>query len=257
MFSWRMRFLHCFVLSLIIAGTSINAAPRTKCPPREHWVVPHHRRAYTRGDGTFVSASEIEGYCRKNSSDFHVWNIKLKNGRPPSWRFGAEKSVDWTAEETERALEALEETPSFLRNLDVDAIYRMKEASNPANPAAMHGTDIVLYDKAFDSTEILAHILNHEMAHLLFDTLSQKDQISYRSTARWEEKRQLGPPTYVPGRPESQFLRPNGRLSYEEDFADNVAAFIHQPSRLKAVSPEIFGWMDKHLKPRLSKGSRK
>lgn len=257
MFSYGMHFLPTVVLILLIVLGPLEAAPDIKCPPREHWVSPHHRSAYTRGDGTFVKATEVEGHCRKNSNDFHVWNIKLKNERPPSWRFTTEKSADWTVEERERVFETLEETPSFLRNLDIDAIYRMKESKSPANPAATHGPDIVLYDKAFDSTEVLAHVLNHEMAHRLFDTLPPKEQISFRATAKWEEKRVNGPLTYAPGRPESKFLRPNGRLSYEEDFADDVAAYIHQPNRLKAVSPEIFGWMEKHLKPKFSKGSQK
>lgn len=129
------------------------------------------------------------------------------------------------------------------------------ESGVPDNPGATHGADIVLYDKAFDSDQVLTLILNHEMAHRLLETLTRDELKSFLDAAKWKAKRVGGARTYVAGRPESQFLRPNGKLSYQEDFADDVAAYIHQPNRLKAVSPELFLWMEKHLKPRLTKRS--
>jgi len=181
----------------------------------------------------------------------------MKNGRPPSWRFNAEKSTDWTVEERERVFDALEETPSFVKNLEIDSIYRMKESRSPENPAAANGATIVLYDKAFDTSQNLTHILNHEIAHRLFETLPSKERESFRVAAKWIEKRTNGEVSYVAGRPESKFMRPNGKISVEEDFADGVAFFIHQPSRLKATSPEVFQWMEQNLKPKLDNRGRK
>lgn len=166
----------------------------------------------------------------------------------------SERPANWIPEEIERVLEALSETPKLLKGLDINAIYRMKESVNPENPAANHGGDIVIYDAAFEPKYKLAHVLDHEMAHLLFGALSEREKKAFRDAAKWgltESK------TFVPGRPEGQFLRKNGMLSPDEDFADSVTAYIHEPQKLKKVSPETFGWMERHLKPKIMTGSVK
>jgi len=76
-----MRLLLIIFAIYFISRSQAGPETGNKCPPREHWVSPHHRRAYTRGDGTVVKATDVKGHCRKNSGDFHVWNLKLRNGK--------------------------------------------------------------------------------------------------------------------------------------------------------------------------------
>ncbi len=49
-----MKFL-IMALFFILRVTSAEAA---SCPKGEHWVSSHHRSAYYRHDGVFVSATE-------------------------------------------------------------------------------------------------------------------------------------------------------------------------------------------------------
>ncbi len=139
-------------------------------------------------------------------------------------------------------MEALAEIPNFLKNQDFDAIYRMHHPDNPENPAATQGNNIALYDPAFDSKYNLARVLAHEMAHRYFTGLSNEDQASFRNAAKWIVD-SGSPSGFKPGRPVDHFLRPNGMLSYYEDFADDVASYALNPAALRAKAPGVFSWM--------------
>ena len=43
----------------------------------------------------------------------------------------------------------------------------------------------------------------------------------------------------------------DGKLSADEDFANNIEYFMFDPDQLKVTSPQIFGWIQKHLKQQL------
>ena len=43
----------------------------------------------------------------------------------------------------------------------------------------------------------------------------------------------------------------------DEDFADDIATYFLKPADLKAKSPKIFGWMEKHLAPTLKRRIQK
>src|SRR5687767_5074321 len=103
-----MHLLLAFMLlPLFLSAATGN--PKA-CGPEEHLVSAHHRRAYTRGDGTLVRATDVVAHCRKNPSGYHQWISKLKSDKP-SWSPKAGKIANWTTEEIERVLEALEEIP--------------------------------------------------------------------------------------------------------------------------------------------------
>ena len=148
-------------------------------------------------------------------------------------------------------MEALSEIPDFLKR-DFDSIYRMKNLANPDNPASVRGTTVVVYDAAFDPKHNLTHILAHEMAHRYFEGLTESERESFRRAAGW-----VGTSSPRPGRPATEFLRPNGMLSPDEDFADDIATYFLKPADLKAKSPKIFGWMEKHLGPKLKRRNHK
>ena len=156
-----------FLYFLLIAVSASNAdAVSNTCPPGHHWVKEHHRRAYYRAEGTLVSAADVAAHCRKNPSGFHSWSGLLKEGRPPSWRRPNEQSKNWLVEETERMLEALGETPTILKEQGIDGFFRMAKADAPGNPASLRGTNVVVYDDAFEKEHVLAHVLAHEQHFL-------------------------------------------------------------------------------------------
>jgi hypothetical protein len=239
------------VILLAIITTSIKAE---RCAPGEHWVSPHHRRTYHRADGTFVKAANVSGHCQGNPSDYDVWNPKLMDGRPMSWRHNSEESKKWTSEERERVLETLGETPSLLKNRNINGIYRMGASDYPDNPASNNLSDFVLYDNAFEDEKYnLTHVLNHELCHRLFDDMSTEDQRAFQQAGGWREEKRNGKTVLVNDRREEQFVRKNDMLSPIEDFADSVTAYIHEPTKLKRIAPSVFGWIDKHFGPKLKK----
>ena len=234
-----------FISLLIVCALAAPKNPATQCGPGSHWVRAHHRRGYIKGDGTVVKETDVRAHCQTNPKGYAEWEPKLLNGKPKYWGPTTDQPGEWTVEERERALEALSEIPDFLKN-ELDNIYRMKNLNHPENPASTRGANTIVYDAAFDSNQKLAQILAHEMAHRYLEGLSDADKNSFRKAAKW-----LGSSGLQPGRPKGQFLRPNGMLSYHEDFADDMATYILDPNALKSVSPEIFGWMEKHVGPKL------
>lgn len=235
---------------MVLYAFAASKNPTNQCGPGSHWVSAHHRRGYIKGDGTIVRETDVIAHCQKNPSDYGKWEPRLKNGIPKFGGSNIDKRAEWTAEERERLLEALGEIPDFLKE-DFDRIYRMKNLDHSENPASVLGTTLVLYDAAFRSDQNLAQIITHEMAHRYLEK-HEGEKESFRKAAKW-----IGSSKFQPGRPEDQFLRPNGMLSYHEDFADDMAAYIFRPESLKAKSPEIFQWMEKHIGPRLKRGGRK
>jgi hypothetical protein len=239
------------VLLLVVPAGSVLSAQKA-CPPGEHWVNAYHRRAYSRGDGTFVSAADVKAHCHGNPANYHFWVSKLKSGRP-LWRPDAEKASDWAAEEVERVLEVLDETPNLLKDNNIKAIYRLKESIPPGNPASTNLNDIVLYDDAFEPPFNLTHVLDHELSHRVFEKLSDGEKGSFRRIAKWKKDSRVKD-HFTPKRSDKEYVRPNAMLSPEEDFADDLTEYVHQPAKLEKMYPPIFDWMKKHIGPKLKNG---
>jgi len=256
MWFFQTMFRRWKLVLLIWALAGGEIALTATCPIGQHWVSPHHRRAHHRGDGTFVSATDVKGHCRHNTSDYATWHPKLRNDRPRSWGPHKEDTSVWSVEETERILEVLEKIPALLKELGPEAIYRSRKSAVPGNPASTNFGSLVLYDSAFDSEFNLAHVVTHEFAHRLYESLSDFERGTFLSAAKWRTDQKRGK-AFIAGRPEAEFIRRNGMLSPAEDFSDDVATYLHQPQKLKSISPGIYQWMEGHLKSKLGVGRKK
>ena len=211
-----------------------------KCRSTEHWVDSYYKRPYVKGNGKPISGEQIKGHCKQNSSDYPTWNQKLKDGKPESWPHKSEQAAKWTVEERERVLEALEETPKLLKDTNLYGIFRVREAIDPNNPASNDYADIVIYDKAFSPDYNFTRILNHELAHRLYENLSEEEKIQFQDAGDWiidSSGRAKA------GRPLKQFVRKNDMLSPTEDFADDVTEYVHAPERLKSTAPKVYRWI--------------
>ena len=102
---------------------------KQQCPSGLHWVRPHPRRAYTRSDGTHVSATQVRAHCQGNPPAYAVWNPRLKSGFPTKWENKSEKARPWAEDEKERVLEALSVLPDDLLAKSVEGIYRLEKYS--------------------------------------------------------------------------------------------------------------------------------
>ncbi len=223
-----------------------------KCKTGEHEVQAHRERGFYHGNDKYQKPQEIKAHCEKNSSDYKTWRERLKIGRPVFWMFPKEKTAEWTPEELERVLIAVQETPDLLKREDIDGIYRMHQATDPANPASRRGVDVVLYDEAFSEDQNLTHVLDHELAHRLYGSLSDDERSDFAKAGEWKEESGR----MVPKRNEKGFVRMNGMLSPEEDFADDVTIHSQQPKKLKKTAPKVYQWMEKNIGPKMKRGAK-
>jgi hypothetical protein len=240
--------------ALIVCLSAQHAFALLDCGPGKYRVAAHHRSAYYEGDGTFVNESDVKEHCRARSAAYDFWNPKLKSGRPESWGLTNEKNAEWSTAERERVLKILEGLPLLFRQLSPTGIYRLREAREPKNPGLTTLGRIVLYDVAFAKDYRLALVLTHELAHRLFEELSPEEQNSFRSAAGWRVRVSKNQASFVPSRPKSQYVRPNGMLSPMEDFSDDIAAYLHDPRTLKKVAPRVYDWIMRNLGDKLKDG---
>jgi hypothetical protein len=65
-FAPSFKLILC-VLVVGFAETSgaVTAVTDQKCSPGQHWVRSHSRGAYTRSDGTLVSATHVQAHCQR------------------------------------------------------------------------------------------------------------------------------------------------------------------------------------------------
>ena len=242
----------CFSIGNFAFATEKSKA--TKCLPGHHWVKAHGRRAYIRGDGVFVSASFVKAHCQSNPSGYEFWQPKLKAGTPQIWPHKTEKFKSFTASETERVLDALGEVPDILWSENVHEIYRAAKSKDFPNPASSTDGLVVLYDTAFDSKLNLTRVLSHELAHQKYLDLSQEDKESYWFPMNWIPiSRKEG--IFV-SRQEG-FVQDDGRVSPEEDFANNIEWYLFQPEALKKTTPHAFNWIKNYFGDKLKMKGKK
>ncbi len=248
-----------FSIFILVCSICFSAAPKGQpqnCPKGEHWVRPHHRRAYFRADETFVSASNVSGHCQKNPAGFDHWNPRKKTGLPPGWEYPKEKPKTWSEEEWERVLEALSELPEILWVPTIEGIYRMEKSRVHPNPAAGEPKSIGLYNPAFESKHTLTQLLAHELAHELYRNLPPADQESYRKATHWFEGQVGGKRFTVLGRSENKFVEPDGVDSPAEDFSNNIEYYLFNPKKLELVTPSAYNWIQNQYGDRLKLRSR-
>ena len=228
------------VLSFVSSAQGATVAP---CAKDEHWVRAHNRRAYLRGDGTFVSAANVSAHCQKNPPSYALWAPKLQSGMPPGWLLQVEKLSAWTDEEKERVLEALSFLPEKLLVESVQGLYRLRKSSSfESNPGAGFANSIVLYDSAFNSKQDLSRILAHEFAHKLYHRLTPEDARSYNAAAEWGVFRTKGGQTiFVPMR--ESYVEDDGREGPNEDFSNNIEYYLFASNTLKKGTPKVSEWI--------------
>lgn len=119
----------------------------------------------------------------------------------------------------------------------------------PSSEAASTDEFIILYPRAFSEPSNLERVIAHEVVHVLIlkewaDSFKKYKEISGWSGINANEYRK------------GEFVEHDGKMSAEEDFANNVEYFLFDQTALKDKSPNIFSWLQKNLgqKLRLGKG---
>jgi hypothetical protein len=254
----RLAGMAFAALPLVLSSLGFAATGHPACPPGQHWVNAHHRRAYIRANGTPVSASHVQAHCQTNPPSYAVWSDRLKAGMPPRWEHKGEKLKPWTEEERERVLEALADLPDLLLGLPVQGIYRLSKSDpDSENPGAGHGSDIALYDAAFSSDQNLSRVLAHELAHVLYDRFTQLDARAYNVAARWKVTRTPNRnQVFIPRM--DGFVEEDGAEGPNEDFSNNIEYFLFNSKILLEKTPKVYDWIRKRYGEKFKlKGSGK
>jgi len=125
---------------------------------------------------------------------------------------------------------------------------------NPATNSTSRPSAIAIYDTAFSGKYVLDEILFHEIAHLFYRQISDELKDSYylkmnwfsvdRAKNKWISRK-------------DGFVTDDGRISPEEDFANNLEFYLFHPEKLKTVTPNAHSWIKENFgKISLQKGCR-
>ncbi len=232
-------FIHLVLLITPLFATSAN------CPLGEYSVKSHNRRAYVRADGTFVNATVVSSHCRKQRESDNYWHDKFEISRPSDWPHKQEILKSWTVEEKERVLDAICELPDSIWKNSKYKLYRMKKSKDGKNPATSANGILVLYDTAFTQKNVLSRVIAHEFAHEVYGNLKSSDAQDYHFATNWFEVNTNGKRLRLARK--DGFVADDGRVSPEEDFANNLEFFLFDDKSLKSKTLNAYKWIADHF----------
>ena len=221
----------------LLAG---NFSFADECPNGEYWVNSHFRRAYVRYDGTYVSATDVSGHCRKNPRGYEKWHQRLSNERPEFWKYEQEKSKKWTTEEANRIYDAISIFPQVLLDLGKVEIHRMIESVSKGNPASTNMNNVILYDSAFKFKVHAEQILAHELSHILYRNIPAGQKKDFAIASGWEKLKQRSSWRFGSKKP---VIESDSRSSIEEDFANHIEHYLFKNKSLEKSSPKAYKWI--------------
>jgi hypothetical protein len=218
-----------FLIFFVLSGNVLAE----KCPDGAYSVISHYRSDYTRQDGTYVSAANVKESCRPYTF-LKPLKVTTKNEMPLNWPNKKEKFKRWTAKEKKELKLILKSLPNILTQIGELKIFRANQSKWPENGATTAAEEniITLYDKA--ESYGLKKVLVHELSHILWKNLDRSNKEKYFSDADWA----LNTKGEVINQ-RAVISEEDGRLSPEEDFANNVEHLITNKNYKKKISPAI------------------
>lgn len=193
------------------------------------------------GMDTMSCNEECEELCQNHCAKIDSnWRTKLSDKGPKNWPIKSEKFKPISLSDRKKILKALSKLPDSISDISIKGISRADRSVDFPNPASHGDESIVLYDTAINSNN-LDRILAHELAHELYDDLSKEEKDSYKVAVNWIEVNIKGKEMTVDRG--SGFVKEDGKLGPEEDFANNVEFYLYEKSRLKAVTLNAHNWL--------------
>lgn len=233
-----MKF-YLLIFFMLWGGMSVEVYAEP-CPSGKYFVQGHSRQAYYRNDGTHVSKAVISSYCKQYRSDGAL-KLKFNPNNPKRWPHKKEKFKKCTQKQKNQIQKALIDLPKILTNVGSLKLHCAKKSVYSNNPAASAPISkvIVLYNSAF--TEDIKRYIAHELAHILYDRLSDFEKKSYRDASGWEVRNGQ----YRIKR--KKFSAPDGASDPDEDFSNNVEYYLVENKEFKKRFPKISKWIKKLL----------
>ncbi len=233
------------IFGLILFFCFVTKARALECTSSQYLVQSHFRKAYVRSDGTHVSSSQVKAHCKELTRELIFLKDRFKNGIPQDWPHRKEISKKWTESEKQRIIEAVATFPEDIIRDSIEGLYRLNKSKDYPNPATSSDKVITIYDSAFDPNRNISRILAHEFLHHAYRDLAEKNRQDYRRATGWRLELEKDGKIYWVGR-ESGYVEEDGKLSHEEDFANNVEHFLYDSDKLRKVTPAAYEWIKKH-----------
>ena len=210
-----------------------------QCPTGKYPVKAHIRTDYYRNDGTYVSGTNVSETCREYR-ELKLLSTKFLVNVPKGLPHKKEKFRSWTKKEKADVTKAFNELPAILTQVGELKIYRAIKSEIQDNPSTSAPEDkiITIYDNV--SKHELKRVLAHELAHILYVSLSKQERESYCKAARWELDKSQN--IYTTER--KSFSADDGKINPEEDFANNVESFYFQRKEIEK-DLDIYKWIQK------------
>jgi hypothetical protein len=212
---------------LILFSSLAFAGP---CGPHEIYVREQWIKAYTKSDGTKVSAHSRDPHCRE-LTHFNYFKDSTKQ------QFKGIKTTlkKWTVEEKKIIEDHLEKLPSWLKKYKLTEILRGDIGGNSSNPAAAVPLTktLILFDQFFKSSN-KQDIINHEISHIAIYDIDPETIATFARASGWV-RNDDGTRT-----PPSKLLFKDSANSISEDFANHIEVYYSSKESLLAFNPLSF-----------------
>lgn len=212
---------------LILFSSLVFAGP---CGPHEIYVREQWIKAYTKSDGTKVSAHSRDAHCRE-LTHFNYFQDSTKQ------QFRGIKTTlkKWTAKERKIIENHLEKLPVWLKKYKLTEILRGDIGGNALNPAAAIPLTktLIIFDQFFKVSH-QSDILVHELSHIALHSIDPQVAIKFANLSGWIIERNKKP---VPPR---KVIIPDSANSVGEDFANQIEIFHSNPEKLLQFNPQTF-----------------
>jgi hypothetical protein len=123
-------------------------------------------------------------------------------------------------------------------------IYRMDLSKDGSiNTASNNDEAITLYDTAFKaSDQMLTRYIAHEFAHRFWMKMDRRHISDYYWASGWVVTTYNGKEIVTSTRGKN-YIYDDGVISPEEDFTNNIEAFLTDRNRLMELCPAIHDWI--------------
>ncbi len=228
------------LLFATVAFSRVVPSP-SDCTSSEHWVAPHTKQR--KAGPVFYS-----GHCAQNPSGYSFWRPMLRDVRPKGWPHAKEKTKLWKTGEIEDVVDALALLPDELKLKHVKGICRMDRSVFDGNAGSFGDGYIILYESAFSDGDIrrLSRLLAHELAHEYFQNLPDSVRQEYEAATKWVRYKDHGKVRYIFSRT-CCYVDQDGKISPDEDFANNIEYFLFDNSTLKEFTETAHTWIRKRF----------
>ena len=141
-----------------------------------------------------------------------------------------------------RIRDIIKKLPLMLTSFGTITFYRQKSGKVKSNPAVTdpEKQTITIYNSIAEHS--MERVVAHELAHILYHNLSDKEKDSYKNIAQWDSSEISNKVVTISVR--KVFVAIDGIFSPDEDFSNNMEYYLFEKNTLKRKKPKIYNWIE-------------